>query len=83
MSDSVDARVDLAGIPLRNPVLTASGTFGYGTELAPFLEFLLAIPEDVPGNQATGHVGVGALAWQGREAAEAAEGEERADRAEA
>lgn len=35
---SVDTRVDLAGIPLRNPVLTASGTFGYGTEFAPFLD---------------------------------------------
>ncbi len=34
----VDARVDFAGIALRNPVLTASGTFGYGTELAPFLD---------------------------------------------
>lgn len=40
MSDpaAVDTRVDLAGIALRNPVLTASGTFGYGTELAPFLD---------------------------------------------
>ena len=35
---SVDTRVDLGGIPLRNPVLTASGTFGYGTEFAPFLD---------------------------------------------
>ena len=34
----VDTAVDLAGIPLRNPVLTASGTFGYGTEFAPFLD---------------------------------------------
>lgn len=34
----VDTRVDLAGIPLRNPVLTASGTFGYGTEFGPFLD---------------------------------------------
>jgi dihydroorotate dehydrogenase (NAD+) catalytic subunit len=33
-----DMRVDLAGIPLRNPVLTASGTFGYGSEFAPFLD---------------------------------------------
>ena len=33
----VDERVELAGIPLRNAVLTASGTFGYGTEFAPFL----------------------------------------------
>ena len=37
-SPSVDTRVDLAGIALRNPVLTASGTFGYGTEFAPFLD---------------------------------------------
>jgi dihydroorotate dehydrogenase (NAD+) catalytic subunit len=35
---AVDSRVSLAGIELRNPVLTASGTFGYGTELAPFLD---------------------------------------------
>ena len=35
---SVDTAVDLGGIALRNPVLTASGTFGYGTEFAPFLD---------------------------------------------
>lgn len=35
---TLDSRVELAGIPLRNPVLTASGTFGYGTEFAPFLD---------------------------------------------
>jgi dihydroorotate dehydrogenase (NAD+) catalytic subunit len=34
----VDERVDFAGIELRNVVLTASGTFGYGTEFAPFLD---------------------------------------------
>jgi len=34
----VDTRVELAGIRLRNPVLTASGTFGYGSEFAPFLD---------------------------------------------
>jgi dihydroorotate dehydrogenase (NAD+) catalytic subunit len=34
----VDCAVDLGGIALRNPVLTASGTFGYGTEFAPFLD---------------------------------------------
>ncbi len=38
MSGAVDTRVDLGGIALRNPVLTASGTFGYGTEFAPFLD---------------------------------------------
>ena len=37
MSD-VDTAVDLGGIALRNPVLTASGTFGYGTEFAAFLD---------------------------------------------
>jgi dihydroorotate dehydrogenase (NAD+) catalytic subunit len=35
---AVDTRVRLAGIELRNPVLTASGTFGYGSEFAPFLD---------------------------------------------
>ena len=34
----VDTAVVLGGIALRNPVLTASGTFGYGTEFAPFLD---------------------------------------------
>lgn len=34
----VDERVVLAGIRLRNAVLTASGTFGYGSEFAPFLD---------------------------------------------
>lgn len=36
--EQVDASVDLGGIALRNPVLTASGTFGYGSEFAPFLD---------------------------------------------
>ncbi len=35
---SVDLSVDLGGIPLRNPVLGASGTFGYGLELEPFFD---------------------------------------------
>lgn len=35
---AVDERVEFAGISLRNAVLTASGTFGYGTEFAPFLD---------------------------------------------
>lgn len=34
----VDTTVNLGGIKLRNPVLTASGTFGYGSEFAPFLD---------------------------------------------
>jgi len=33
---AVDTEVKLGGITLRNPVLTASGTFGYGSEFAPF-----------------------------------------------
>ncbi len=36
--EEVDPRVDLGGIALRNPVLTASGPFGYGTEFGPFLD---------------------------------------------
>ena len=30
--------VEIAGIKLKNPVLTASGTFGYGQEFTPFLD---------------------------------------------
>jgi dihydroorotate dehydrogenase (NAD+) catalytic subunit len=33
-----DLSTNLGGIELRNPVLTASGTFGYGTEFAPFMD---------------------------------------------
>ncbi|MBC8018192.1 MAG: dihydroorotate dehydrogenase, partial [Verrucomicrobia bacterium] len=32
-----DMTVNLAGVPLRNPVMTASGTFGYGAEFAEYL----------------------------------------------
>jgi len=38
VSTTPDLSTDLGGIQLRNPVLTASGTFGYGTELAPFMD---------------------------------------------
>jgi dihydroorotate dehydrogenase (NAD+) catalytic subunit len=38
VSGAVDERVNLAGIELRNPVLTASGTFGYGSEFSPFMD---------------------------------------------
>jgi len=38
VAEGIDEAVDFAGIALRNPVLTASGTFGYGTEFAPFLD---------------------------------------------
>lgn len=36
-----DLRVDLAGIPLANPVLVASGTFGYGREMARWFDLRL------------------------------------------
>ena len=34
----VDTTTNLAGMTLRNPVLTASGTFGYGSEFKAFLD---------------------------------------------
>ncbi len=34
----VDTRVELGGLSLRNPVLAASGTFGYGQEFLPFFD---------------------------------------------
>jgi dihydroorotate dehydrogenase (NAD+) catalytic subunit len=33
-----DMNVNLVGIPLRNPVMTASGTFGYGEEFAEYVD---------------------------------------------
>jgi len=33
-----DLSVDIGGLKLKNPVMTASGTFGYGEEYAPFLD---------------------------------------------
>jgi len=33
-----DMRVNLAGIALRNPIMTASGTFGYGEEFAEYVD---------------------------------------------
>ena len=34
----IDTTVSLAGLPLKNPVMTASGTCGYGLELLPFFD---------------------------------------------
>ncbi len=30
--------IEIAGLKLRNPVMTASGTFGYGSEFAPYID---------------------------------------------
>lgn len=38
-SSGPDLRVRLAGLTLRNPVMTASGTFGYGTEYADLVDY--------------------------------------------
>ena len=37
-TETPDLRVQMGPVELRNPVLTASGTFGYGTEFGPFLD---------------------------------------------
>ena len=34
----MDLQVNVGGLLLKNPVLTASGTFGYGREFAPFFD---------------------------------------------
>lgn len=34
----IDLSIDMGFLKLKNPVLTASGTFGYGVEFAPFLD---------------------------------------------
>jgi dihydroorotate dehydrogenase (NAD+) catalytic subunit len=38
MAPSADLSVAIGGLRLKNPVITASGTFGYGTELTPFFD---------------------------------------------
>ena len=35
---TVDLSVDLGFLTLKNPVLAASGTFGYGLEFEPYLD---------------------------------------------
>lgn len=37
-ASSVDTRVQVGSLTLRSPVMTASGTAGYGSELAPYLD---------------------------------------------
>jgi len=38
MIDKTCLKVEIAGIKLKNPVMPASGTFGYGQEYAPFVD---------------------------------------------
>jgi dihydroorotate dehydrogenase (NAD+) catalytic subunit len=38
MIDKPNLEVEIAGIKLKNPVMTASGTFGYGQEFSPFID---------------------------------------------
>ena len=35
----IDTRVNIAGVELKNPVMTASGTFGSGMEYSEFVEY--------------------------------------------
>ena len=37
---SVDLSVDIGRITIQNPIMTASGTFGYGEEFAPFVDLV-------------------------------------------
>ncbi len=36
--DSPNLQIDIGGLRLKNPVMTCSGTFGYGKEFAPYLD---------------------------------------------
>jgi dihydroorotate dehydrogenase (NAD+) catalytic subunit len=38
MMSNIDLKVDIAGIKLNNPVIAASGTFGFGREFADFMD---------------------------------------------
>ncbi len=41
MKGKLDLNVDIGSINLKNPVMTASGTFGYGIEFAPVVDLSL------------------------------------------
>ena len=45
-----DLKVNIGGLLLKNPVMTASGTFGYGEEFADFVD-LSRLPADNCGVQ--------------------------------
>ena len=51
ISKTPDLSVDFAGIKLKNPVLTASGTFGYGEEFAEFVDL-----NKLGGDHRQGHI---------------------------
>ncbi len=38
MAAHLDLSVDIGGLKIKNPIMTASGTFGYGEEYAPFID---------------------------------------------
>jgi len=38
MIDKPNLGVEVGGIKMKNPVMTASGTFGYGEEFTPFID---------------------------------------------
>ncbi|MDP3285028.1 MAG: dihydroorotate dehydrogenase, partial [Desulfobacterales bacterium] len=38
MGKKPNLRVNIGGLSLKNPVMTASGTFGYGEEFTPFVD---------------------------------------------
>lgn len=40
MSKDIDLSVDIGGLTIQNPIMTASGTFGYGEEFAPFVDLV-------------------------------------------
>ena len=52
----MDLSVNLAGLRLKNPILTASGTFGYGLEFTPYGDL-----------KALGGIVVKGLSWEPRE----------------
>ena len=38
LTNRLDLSVDIGGLKIKNPIMTASGTFGYGEEFSPFVD---------------------------------------------
>ena len=44
-----DLSVNIGKLQMKNPVMTASGTFGYGEEFADFIDTDASMPHTLPG----------------------------------
>ena len=52
----MNTKVKIAGVELKNPVMTASGTFGSGAEYSEFMDLSLCPGREIPHPELQKHV---------------------------